>query len=293
MAGQSTSEDDGIHDGARDRGESRGGARRRDDASVGVVVGRAELDVAGRRRGRGRCRRLPSPPADGVAATRGRDPRAVRRQGLAARGRRARDARPWRRAAPLPPRVDRRPPRVRARGPAHPVGRVRSRQPSSRRRSRPPSRRPAGRARRRGDRRAELALPLPRRLRPDVQPLPLPLARLHPRAAARARERRAGPLGRLGRRVAGDGGRAPVRDPAARRAGGVRAARRTRPNPGGNRRGRRRPRPRHPVLAHRPRPRGTVRRRRRRRGREAGRAWRPSRGTCGARWAMRRPAGGR
>ena len=81
-----------------------------------------------------------------------------------------------------------------------------------------------------------------------------------------------GPLGGLGRRIADDGGGAPVRDPPACRAGGVRAARRTRPNPGGNRRRRRRPRPRHSVLAHRPRPRGTVRRRRRRRGREAGRA---------------------
>ena len=66
-------------------------------------------------------------PADGVAAARGRDARALRRPRLARRRGRARDARARRRAAPLPARVGRRAPRVRARRPPARLGRVRAR----------------------------------------------------------------------------------------------------------------------------------------------------------------------
>ena len=79
------------------------------------------IGVAGVTARRGR---VPAPPADGVAAARGRDARALRRPRLAPRRRRARHARPGRRAAPLPRRVGRRPPRIRPRRPAARVRRA-------------------------------------------------------------------------------------------------------------------------------------------------------------------------
>ena len=214
-------------------------------------------------------RRLPPPSADGLAAARGRDAGAVRRPRLPPRRRRARDARSWRCSPPLPPRLVRRAPRLRSGRPADRLRGVRPREPSARRGARPPAGRTRGRARCRRARRAELAVPLPRRLRPHVQPVPLPLARLHPCAAARARERWAGTLGGVGRRVADDGGGAPLWDPAARRTGALRPARGARPDPCGGRRGRSGARAGHPVLAHRPRAREPVRGRGRRRRGEA------------------------
>ena len=82
------------------------------------------------RRGRG----VPPPPADGVAAARGRDARALRRPRFAPRRRRARHPRARRRAAPLPRRVGGRAPRLRARRPAAHLRRLRAREPAARRR---------------------------------------------------------------------------------------------------------------------------------------------------------------
>ena len=74
-----------------------------------------------------------------------------------------------------------------------------------------PARRTHGRARRHRPRRAELALPLPRRLRPDVQRLPLLLARVLARPAARARARRPGRWALWVVTALSDGRDAPVR----------------------------------------------------------------------------------
>ena len=213
--------------------------------------------------------RVPAPPAHGVAAARGRDARALRRPRLAPRRRRARHARPGRRAAPLPRRVGRRPPRARPRRAAARVRRLRAREPSARRDPRPAARGTEGRACRDGARRPELAVPLPRGVRPDVQPLPALLARVHARPARGSGARRSASMGAVGGHGAARRGDPPVRRAAARRPGGVRPRVRAAPAPRGDRRRSFGARARDPVLAHRPRPRRPVRRRRRGRRGEA------------------------
>ena len=218
MAGQSTSEDAGNRDDARDRGENR---ERSGEHRGGVpALARGRVETVARCLGhRARRRRLPAPSAHGLAAARGRDARALRRTGLAAGGDRARDAGARRRAAPLPARLGGRAPRVRARGPPARLGALRGREPAARGAPRAPAGRPHGGARLDPARRAELALSLPRRLRPDVQRLPLLLPRLLARPAARARARWPGSLGAVGRDRAPDGRDAPVRRAAARGPG--------------------------------------------------------------------------
>ena len=103
-------------------------------------------------------------------------------------GRRARHPRPRRRAAPLPLRIRGGPPPPRPRQPAPRLGRVRRRQPAADRPPRTAPRRPLDGVDRDGARRRQLGVPLPRGLRPDVQPVPLPLVALL-RAPPRALDR--------------------------------------------------------------------------------------------------------
>ena len=178
-------------------------------------------------------------------------------------------ARAWRRATPLPPRVGGRAPRLRAGRPADRLRRVRAREPAARRAARPPSRRcrESGSWRRRS--RVQLALPVPRCLRPHVQPVPLLLARLHARAADGARARRSGRWALWVLDGAAHGRDPSLRHPPARGAGGVRPPRARHRLREATLAGRSRARAGHPVLAHRPRPRGPLRRRGRGRRREA------------------------
>ena len=118
-------------------------------------------------------------------------------------------------------------------------------------------------------RRTELDLPLPRRLRPHVQRLPLLLARVLARPASGARARRSRALGALGRDALSTVATHPY---AVLLLGGqaayVLVAARDRLKRG-DRSGGRGARPRAAVLAHRSRARRAVRRRGRRRRREA------------------------
>ena len=147
----------------------------------------------GRRRLRARRRHLSLCAADRVAAARGRDARALRRPAAdrpAARHR-ARGAR--RRAAALSARrgggaLGRRPDRAPTR-----LGALRAGEPAAHRAARRAARRPSGRVDHDRARLRELGAAVPRRLRPDVQPVPLHERALVPGA----------PVGdRPGRRVA-------------------------------------------------------------------------------------------
>ena len=273
----------------------RVGRGRRDAAPSVTSRVAPELDVARRRRRDARGRRLPPPSADGMAAARGRDAGAVRRPRLASPGVVEHVTRD-RGGAPLHFLL--------AWAVAHlgfGLGGLRLVSAAFAlaslplvARARPPAGRPVGRAGRGRARRAELAVPLPRRLRPDVQPVPLPLARLHacpPRARSSAA---AGGAGRCGSRASCSwwphtrtasccsaaqasscslAARDRIREAIARGRGGARA--------------------RHPVLAHRPRARGPVRRRRRRRRREARRPGGGRAVPLAVGRRLRPPAGGR
>ena len=109
-------------------------------------------------------------------------------------------------------------------------------------------------------RRGELDVPLPRRVRADVQPLPAHEHVVVPRAAARAGARRTHGVVALGARDPGDGGDPSVRRARARVAGRVRRRRPARPAAGGALGVRRGRSARDPVLADRPRPRRPLRR---------------------------------
>ena len=185
-----------------------------------AAVARGALVPARGRRDHRRGRRLPLPPAARLAAARGRGAAALHRPPPARRDvpGRARGAR--RRAAPLPARVDGRAPRPRPRRAARALGRSsRSRACRSSRSCSARLGRPRARARRDAARRDELDVPLPRRLRPDVQPLPLHRDALVPRAAARARARRPRRVGALGARDPRHRRDAPLRRARARLAG--------------------------------------------------------------------------
>ncbi len=186
------------------------------------------LDLARSRGDRRPHERLPPAPADGLAAARGRDARALRRPRLA-RGVVEHVTRE-RGGAPLHFLL--------AWGVAHlgvGLGALRLVSVVFALGSLPLvallGRRLAGRrdgARRDRARRGELALPLPRRLRAHVQPLPLPLRGLSAAPAARPRR----PPSRLG--LVGDGEPArrrgaSLRRARARRAGALRARRAARP----------------------------------------------------------------
>ena len=137
-------------------------------------------------------------PADGLAPARGRDARALRRPRQPGGRRRARDPRSRRSATPLPLRLRRRPSRPRPRQPAPRLGSVRGREPAADRAARPTARRTLDGADRDGARRRQLGVPLPRRLCPDVQPVPVPLVAVVRPPAARTRPRRRGGLERSG-----------------------------------------------------------------------------------------------
>ena len=240
-----------------------------DTAGVGV---RGSVVRVGRRRLRARRRHLSLCAADRVAAARGRDARALRRPAAArpAARHRARGAR--RRAAPLSPRrgggalgrrADRAPTRLRA---------LRAREPAAHRAARRAARRPSGRVDHDRARLRELGAAVPRRLRPDVQPVPLHERALVPRAALGDRPRR-----RVAVRALGPRGDRVHREPSVRRArarlaGPLRPARAAPRSRGASSR---LPRSgsRHAVLARRPPPREPLRRRRgRQRERQARRA---------------------
>ena len=225
-----------------------------------AAVAGGPLVPARGRRGHARSRLVPLPPAARLAAARGRGAAALPRPSSARRDvpGRARGAR--RRTAPLPAGLDSRAPRPRPRRAEGGVGVLRGREPAG-------GRPPAGAARRPGAcadgdarRRNQLDVPLPRRLRPHVQPLPLHRRALVPRAAARARPRRPVAMGALGARDPGDGRHPSLRRARARVAGSVRRRRTPRPAARGRLGVRRRRRARDPVLAHRSRAGGPVRR---------------------------------
>ena len=124
---------------------------------------------------------------------------------------RARQAR--RRPAPLPARLGRRPRGGRPLRDALPLGALRGRERAADRSARKPAGRAGAGAGGDGARGGELGAALPRGLRADVQPLPLPLHALVPRPPARARARRRPRLDALGGRD------------AARRSAPIRTAR--------------------------------------------------------------------
>ncbi len=223
----------------------------------------------GRRRLRARRRHLSLCAADRVAAARGRDTRALRRPSAdrpAARHR-ARGAR--RRAAALSPRrgggaLRRRPDRAPAR-----LGALRAREPAAHRAARRAARRPSGRVDHDRARLGELGAAVPRRLRPDVQPVPLHERALVPRAAVGDRPRRRLAVRALGPRGDRVHREPPLRRARARLAGSLRPARAA-PRSRGRRRVCRGRCSRHAVLARRPPPREPLRRRRdRKRERQA------------------------
>ena len=133
----------------------------------------------------------------------------------------------------------------------------------------PSSRRTLRGADRDRTRRRQLGVPLPRRLRPDVQPVPVPLAAVVRPSAPRARSWHVEELDALGRRHPARGRIASLRRPRSGGPGRVRARRAPGAPATGGGRVRGRGGRRHAVLAHRPRARGPVRRRRRRPRRQA------------------------
>ena len=213
----------------------------------------------GRRRRHRRGVGVPPPPAHGVAAARGRDARAAssaatRSPGSSSTSRATVAARrstsSSRGASPTSVRSRRPPARLRG---------VRAREPAPRRAARRAGSPGAGSAL------VATALVAPSwlflfhgDLRPDVQPVPLLLARLHARRCSSA-------LDHGGRGAGPSGSQRSLLVVAAHPYGVLLLAGQAafvlvdgaRPAPRGDRRRRRRPRPRHPVLAHRPRARRT------------------------------------
>ena len=124
-----------------------------------------------------------------------------------------------------------------------------------------------------GARGRKLGLPLPRRLRTDVQPLPLPLAARVRAPPPRPRPRHAGAAWALwGAAILLTVAAHPTARSSSPRRRVFVLARAAGPSPAGDRGVRSRGRRRHPVLAHGPRARRALRRRRRRRRRQARRA---------------------
>ncbi len=144
--------------------------------------------------------RVPAPPADGLAAARGRDARALRRPRLAraASSSTSPASAAVRRCTSCSPGPS--PISASASGPSARLRRVRA-SPACRssRCSAAGSRAAGQRSSRSCILAAELDVPLPRRLRTDVQPVPLPLCLLVPRPTPCARPRRVG-AGRSGPR---------------------------------------------------------------------------------------------
>ena len=240
------------------------GSRRRPRLGARAAAARRQLDRA-RRRGVTLARRCSSPPADGVAAPRGRDARAARRPRLARPAWSSTCAGPRRRAAPLPARL----------GVAHlgfGLGGLRLVSAPFALASLPLvallGARLAGRASRSSRPRSSRRAGSSSSTASTAGCTACSCSARSPHAgAARALERggrRA--LGALGRRAPGTVAAHPVRRLLLAAQARVRARRAARPAPRGDRRRRRRPRPRHPVLAHRPRARRPLRGRRRRRG---------------------------
>ena len=177
----------------------------------------------GRRGVHGGASRCSSSSSSRLAAARGRDAAAVRRPATDRRPLRHRPRQARRRAAPLPPRLGRGARREAASRPCASSPRCSRWRASRRSRSSATGSPAAGLALAAAALAAgELGPALPRHLRAHVQPLPLPLDALVPRAAPRARPRRPRAWIALGDRHAARDRVAPVRRARARLAGALR-----------------------------------------------------------------------
>ena len=174
-------------------------------------VDRCALVPARRGRNHGCDRRLSPPSAARLAAARGRGPAALHRAASTRPGLPGGPRGEGWSAAAFPDRMGRRPPRSRPRGTAGGLRALRNRKPPGDRPSARATRNAPSCADRDRRRRRRLDFPLPRRLRADVQPLPVHERAVVSRVASRRRPRWAEGVGALG---AGDPGNG--RDPSVR-----------------------------------------------------------------------------